>query len=234
VNETSTNDPGRPAASAAGASDDPPPGLPNDYLSQLNLKLRTPLNVVTGFADLLHLSLAKTEHAANLNHIRAAARELLNVIDSEMAPRTETPSGTATSAPTGTERMVLYIEDDKVNYELVEAILEYRPSLKLKGALSGALGLQLARTDRPSIILLDLNLPDVHGAEVLRGLRDDPDTAAIPVVVVSADATASQIERLLSAGARNYVTKPINIVSFLAVIDEIVRTEPQATAGAQS
>jgi len=72
------------------------------------------------------------------------------------------------------------------------------------------------------MILLDLNLPDIHGSEVLRRLQSDTETAKIPVVVLSADATPSQIERLLSAGARNYLTKPFDIDPFLAVIDETV------------
>ena len=70
------------------------------------------------------------------------------------------------------------------------------------------------------MILLDLNLPDMHGAEVLRRLQEQPETAGIPVVVLSADATPSQIERLLSAGARNYLTKPFDIDPFLALVDE--------------
>ena len=69
---------------------------------------------------------------------------------------------------------------------------------------------------------LDLNLPDMHGSEVLRRLQDDPATAQVPVVVLSAVATPSQIERLLTAGARNYLTKPFEIDPFLAVVDEMV------------
>ena len=74
-----------------------------------------------------------------------------------------------------------------------------------------------------------LNLPDMHGSEVLQRLQQNPETARIPVVILSADATPSQIERLLTAGARNYLTKPFDLDPFLAVIDEFV-TEPQATA----
>jgi CheY-like chemotaxis protein len=70
------------------------------------------------------------------------------------------------------------------------------------------------------LILLDLNLPDMHGSEVLKQLQSDPVTAAIPVVVLSADATPSQIERLLTAGAKNYLTKPYDIDQFLTVVDE--------------
>jgi DNA-binding response OmpR family regulator len=78
----------------------------------------------------------------------------------------------------------------------------------------------LATELKPQLVLLDLNLPDFPGAEVLRRLRADQSTASIPVIVISADATPSQIERLLSAGARNYLTKPFSIDMLLAVVDE--------------
>jgi DNA-binding response OmpR family regulator len=81
---------------------------------------------------------------------------------------------------------------------------------------------ELAAAYRPKMVLLDLNLPDMHGSEVLRRLQQQESTANIPVVVLSADATASQIERLLTAGAKNYLTKPFDIDPFLAVVDEFV------------
>ena len=80
----------------------------------------------------------------------------------------------------------------------------------------------MALANRPRLILLDLNLPDMHGSEVLLQLQRDAATAKVPVVVLSADATPSQIERLLTAGARNYLTKPFDIDPFLAVVDEMV------------
>ena len=126
------------------------------------------------------------------------------------------------AAPSATSCDVLYIEDDLVNFTLVERILEFRPTLKLMHARSGEIGVELAQAHRPRLILLDLNLPDMHGSEVLRRLQNEPATANVPVVVLSADATPSQIERLLTAGARNYLTKPFDIDPFLAVVDEMV------------
>jgi DNA-binding response OmpR family regulator len=110
----------------------------------------------------------------------------------------------------------------------VERILEFRPALKLLHAPRGEVGVELAQIHRPKLILLDLNLPDMHGSEVLRRLREDPSTAQVPVVVLSADATPSQIERLLTAGARNYLTKPFDIDPFLAVVDEMVNESAPA------
>jgi CheY-like chemotaxis protein len=85
--------------------------------------------------------------------------------------------------------------------------------------MQGRLGLDLAREHRPDLILLDLHLPDMTGAEVLDLLGEDPATSDIPVVIISADATPGQIQRLLSAGALEYLTKPLDVRRFLDVVD---------------
>lgn len=120
----------------------------------------------------------------------------------------------------GPPRTVLYIEDNLSNLRLVERILARCGGPRLLAAMQGRLGLELARQHRPDLILLDLNLPDLPGHEVLQRLRADPQTRDIPVVVISADATPGQVERLRAAGARAYVTKPLDIPRFLAVLDE--------------
>jgi PAS domain S-box-containing protein len=116
-------------------------------------------------------------------------------------------------------RTVLYVEDNPSNIRLVETILRSRPEITLLVAQQGSLGIELAREHRPALVLLDLNLPDYSGEEVLRRLRADPRTAAVTVVVVSADATAGQANRLRAAGANAYLTKPFALEQFLAVID---------------
>ena len=124
------------------------------------------------------------------------------------------------AAQGGAARSVLYIEDNLSNLSLVEHILGQRPGIALLTAMQGGSGLHIARARRPDLILLDLNLPDMAGAEVLRLLRGDPRTSAIPVVVISADATPGRIERLLTAGATAYATKPLEVRRFLAILDE--------------
>jgi CheY-like chemotaxis protein len=116
-------------------------------------------------------------------------------------------------------RIVVHIEDNLANLELVERILAKRPAIRLVAALQGRLGIELTREHRPDLILLDLHLPDISGEQVLRTLRDDPATAAIPVVMLSADATPGQIQRLLGAGARSYLTKPLDVQALLDLID---------------
>jgi len=140
--------------------------------------------------------------------------------------QTETASGElAVDDPTASPNTftVLAIEDNVSNYKLIETILARRPGMELLGAMQGGIGLDLARQHHPDLILLDLHLPDIMGGEVLRRLRESPETQEIPVVVISADATAPQIERLLAAGANAYLTKPLNVKEFLSVLDETLK-----------
>jgi CheY-like chemotaxis protein len=88
--------------------------------------------------------------------------------------------------------------------------------------MQGGLALDLAREHRPDLILLDVHLPDIEGDEVLRRLREDPETRSIPVVMVSAEATPGKVKRFLAAGARAYLTKPLDVKHFLEVLDEIL------------
>jgi CheY-like chemotaxis protein len=127
-----------------------------------------------------------------------------------------------------TQIVVLYIEDNLSNLGLVQNILRHRPEIKLLAAMQGRLGIELAIEHRPDVILLDVHLPDIDGQEVLRLLRGDPDTREIPVIVVSADATPRQVERLMAAGADEYLTKPLDVKRFLRVLEENLKAKLQA------
>ena len=115
-------------------------------------------------------------------------------------------------------RSIVYIEDNLSNLRLVERLLQRLPEVKLIPAMKGRLGLELVRQHHPDLIFLDLHLPDVHGREVLEKLKEDPATAAIPVVVLSADATPAQVDRLRARGAADDMTKPIDVVRLLDTI----------------
>jgi signal transduction histidine kinase/CheY-like chemotaxis protein len=117
---------------------------------------------------------------------------------------------------------VLYIEDNLANLKLVQNLLGHRPTIKIIPAMQGRLGLELAREHHPVLILLDLHLPDIGGDQVLQELRDDPTTASTPVVILSADATTGQVQRLLSAGACAYLTKPFNVRELLRILDSVL------------
>jgi len=129
------------------------------------------------------------------------------------------PDGAAENRRDG---VLLYIEDNLSNVRLLERILARRPGVKLLTAMQASLGLELAQQHLPDLILLDLNLPDLPGAEVLARLRAHPTTRHIPVAVLSADATPGQIRRMLDGGAMAYVTKPLEVAKLLALVDEVL------------
>ncbi len=126
------------------------------------------------------------------------------------------------AAVTGTRQVVLYVEDNLSNLQLVERILERRPGIELQSAMQGRLAIELAQRLRPDLILLDVHLPDLPGLEVLHRLRADAATRAIPIVVVSADATPAQIRRFTEDGAFGYLTKPLDVARFLELIDVVL------------
>jgi PAS domain S-box-containing protein len=143
---------------------------------------------------------------------------------SEASAATTAPSARAhpyaSGRDSGVTGTVLYIEDNISNRRLMERVLARRPGIRLVGAGQGQAGLDVARADRPDLILLDLHLPDISGEEVLRRLWEDARTRAIPVAVLSADATPAQIKRLLAAGASAYLTKPIDVGQVLQLLDD--------------
>jgi len=127
---------------------------------------------------------------------------------------------------------VLLIEDTLSNLNLVERLLSRWPGVTLIPAMQGRLGLELARQYHPDLVLLDLHLPDLSGERVLSELKADPATRDISVIVVSADATAGQVERLKAAGAIEYLTKPLDVRQFLSVVSDVlgrVQQDPPPT-----
>jgi signal transduction histidine kinase/CheY-like chemotaxis protein len=117
-------------------------------------------------------------------------------------------------------RTVLYVEDVASNVKLVEQILRRRPKITLVSTARGENALALAKEHQPDLVLLDLHLPDIPGEEVLAQLRADEQTDAIPVIVLSADATSAHRRDLMAAGADEYLTKPIGVRELLDLMDE--------------
>jgi PAS domain S-box-containing protein len=136
--------------------------------------------------------------------------------------------------PNAPHRTVLYVEDNLSNLTLIEQVLEERPEIKLISAMQGNLGLQLARQHSPDVILLDLHLPDVAGWDVLAQLKADAITRDIPVIVISADATPRQIQRLMKLGANKYLTKPLDVVEFFQVFEKVVGSNETKVRTGQS
>ncbi len=132
---------------------------------------------------------------------------------------------------TGVKRhAVVYIEDNLANLKLVQRVTANRDDIEIIPAMQGRLGIELAREHQPVLILLDLHLPDLDGEQVVQQLRDDPDTAAIPVIIVSADATTGRVQRLLSAGAVAYLTKPFDVRELLRIFDDLLPDEAPLTS----
>jgi CheY-like chemotaxis protein len=131
------------------------------------------------------------------------------------------PAASGNAQPS-TEGLVLYIEDNLANFRLVEQVLARRPGVRVLPAMQARMGLQLALDHQPDLIILDLHLPDMSGEETLQRLLRNPLTRSIPVVIASADATPGRLQRLLSLGARSYLTKPIDIRLLLETIDSLV------------
>ena len=113
---------------------------------------------------------------------------------------------------------VLYIDDNDDNLVLVERILRRREDVRLRVARTGRDGVEAALGDPPSLILLDNRLPDSNGLQVLRQLAASPDTAAVPVVVLSGDTGQAMVNELLAAGASDFLAKPFVVGDLLAVI----------------
>jgi len=120
--------------------------------------------------------------------------------------------------------LILYIEDNLSNIELVEHIISHqRPGIRLISNILGQQAVSLAADINPDLILLDLNLPDVHGTEVLKLLQQNKKTNNIPVVIISADAMPFQVEILMKAGAKEYLTKPLDVPTFLHTLDKWIK-----------
>ena len=132
-------------------------------------------------------------------------------------------SRTDSNAPAKT---VLYIEDQDMNLRLVERILKKQPELRLISAMQGSLGIDLAREHRPNVILLDLNLPDMSGDEVLRRLKLDETLRGIPVIMISADALGDRVTQLIAQGAHSYITKPYKVADFLRTLNDTLAAFP--------
>jgi CheY-like chemotaxis protein len=110
-------------------------------------------------------------------------------------------------------------------------MLQEQPGIKLLTAMQGSIGLDLARRSSPDLILLDLHLPDLPGWEVLAQLQASEATRQIPIIVISADATSNQIERLMNAGARAYLTKPLDVAEFYRAL-EVASPRPEECVAA--
>jgi PAS domain S-box-containing protein len=145
----------------------------------------------------------------------AQESEVVEAEPAKVDPAVELPAG-----------RILYIEDDPANLTFLERALERHPGVVLIPATAGRVGLQLATEDPPSLVLLDVHLPDMSGIDVLRRLRANPVTAGVPVVALSADASAKQVRLMIDEGAVAYLYKPIDVGELERTVRAVFTGEP--------
>ena len=131
-------------------------------------------------------------------------------------------------------RTLLYVEDNLANLKLVEQIIARRPDLRLITATDGKRGIESARVNQPSVILMDINMPGMSGLEAMQILRRDPSTAHMPIIALSANAMPHDIAKGLEAGFFNYVTKPMRVDEFMKALDAALRFSQVMSPGAGS
>jgi len=124
-------------------------------------------------------------------------------------------------------KTILLVEDNERNRKLVRTILEFR-GYEVIECDDGAPSLELARAHKPSLVLMDIQLPTMDGITALGRLRADPDTAAIPVIAVTASVTPGERDRVAAAGFNGYVSKPIDVSTFGEMVDRHVTGEVKA------
>ncbi|MBZ8140803.1 hypothetical protein CLD22_12945 [Rubrivivax gelatinosus] len=180
--------------------------------------VRTALQAMLGYAHLLArdpaLSASSTA-AARVARVEAAARELLEIVKESAVPA---PAAGGACLP----RQILYVEDNAVNAELMIGLLEARAPLRVEVATSGRRGLERALELQPDLVLVDLQLPDLPGLELLRRLKADPRTSGLTCLAVSAEAGGAEAAAARAAGASAFLAKPLDVDALLAAVDRFV------------
>ena len=128
-------------------------------------------------------------------------------------------------------RTVLCVEDNLANLTLIEQLVARRPDIRLLTARDGRSGIEIALLSQPDVVLMDINLPGINGIQALRILAENPTTAHIPVIALSANAMPRDIEKGLEAGFFRYLTKPIKVNELMDTLDEALNFATAAAAG---
>ena len=115
--------------------------------------------------------------------------------------------------------LILIVEDNERNVKLIRDVLGAKGYATLE-AETAEEGVELARSRRPALVLMDVQLPGMDGVAAVAALRDDDRTRAIPVLALTAQAMRGDRERFLAAGFDGYLAKPIDVVELLATVEE--------------
>jgi PAS domain S-box-containing protein len=207
------------------------------FMARLSHELRTPMNAVLGFTQLLESDATEPPSARQRGRLRRIAEagahmmalvdDLLELTRADAADRVDAPAPAATpvpapeAPPAAAPVTVLCVEDNPVNLLLVRELLSRLPQVRLHEAVDGAGGIAAALAHRPDLLLLDMQLPDINGLEVLARLRGEPSLAHSVFVALSANAMPEQIAAARAAGFHEYWTKPIDFSQFLSGLDRL-------------
>lgn len=124
------------------------------------------------------------------------------------------------------KHVVLYVEDNKANMVLISKVLDMLDDVEMHGAETGEAGFRLAQEIRPNLVLLDINLPDMSGLDVLKKIRAEPSIQGVPVIALTASASRGEVSEGLEAGCDSYLTKPFDVRQFLDVINQYLGVAP--------
>jgi two-component system, cell cycle response regulator DivK len=116
-------------------------------------------------------------------------------------------------------KTILIVEDNELNMKLFNDLLEAR-GYRVLQTTSGHEVLKIARDERPDLILMDIQLPEISGLDVTSHLKDDPELRAIPVIAITAFAMKGDEERIRKGGCEGYLSKPISIPKFLETVQK--------------
>ena len=116
------------------------------------------------------------------------------------------------------EKRLLYVEDNPSNLRLMEVLIEKVNDVKLLSAHTAEIGLSVANTERPDMIIIDINLPGMNGLEMIQRLRDNTLFEKTPIIALSADAMKREVEKGLGAGFDQYLTKPLDVAKLMDVL----------------
>jgi CheY-like chemotaxis protein len=161
-------------------------------------------------------------------------------LDSTAAPElpveaAELPALVQPRGHSGSRRYTLLcVEDNPANLTLVQKLVARRPDIRLLTARDGTRGIEIARAEAPSIILMDINLPGISGIQALKMLSAIPETASIPVIALSANAMPHDIRKGIEAGFFRYLTKPIKVDEFMDTLDSALKLSAAILAEADA
>jgi PAS domain S-box-containing protein len=176
------------------------------------------LAVVKKLVDVMHGTIqVESELGKGSTFSVCFKRATIDLIESDYLATLHLRQQEAVAAPSA---KILYVEDNLANLELIQQVLKQnRPLYTMFSTMYGMQALQLTKEYQPNLILLDVNLPDIHGSEVIKQLKRNEATKDVPIIVISADAIPEHVNKLTALGAVAYLTKPIDIPNFLATLD---------------